>query len=96
MSKLEKNVLSLSVKTECAMRKAYSRIVEKLKDNSAEGYMDTLIKILIAVVLGVALLAALKTFIIDTFFPELEQQIMDMFTGTGSGAGGSGGAGGTP
>lgn len=89
MSAFEKKMLSLAIKAESKLENSRRKVAEKIKENTAEGYMDTLIKILISVVLGVALLAALKVFIIDKFFPELEQQIMDMFTGSGSSDGGA-------
>lgn len=87
MSAFEKKMLSLAIKAECKLENSRRKVAEKIKENTAEGYI--LIKILISVVLGVALLAALKVFIIDKFFPELEQQIMDMFTGSGSSDGGA-------
>lgn len=89
MSAFEKKMLSLAIKAECKLENSHRKVAEKIKEDTAEGYMDTLIKILISVVLGVALLAALKVFIIDKFFPELEQQIMDMFTASGSSDGGA-------
>lgn len=91
MEFLEKKMIMAAVKIDCAIDSCRRKFAEKMNEKTAEGYMDTLIKILIAVVLGVALLAALKTFIIDKFFPELEDQIMDMFTGGTGGSGGSGG-----
>lgn len=92
MKAFEMRLLSMAVRAVNTVKGRCRRITEKLGDESAEGYMDTLIKILISVVLGVALLAALKLFIFDKFFPELEQQIMDMFAGTSDPAGGGGGA----
>lgn len=50
-----------------------------LAGNSGEGYIDTAIKILIAVVLGALLLFTLYTLFGDTVLPKLEQAINDMF-----------------
>ena len=50
-----------------------------LVGNSGEGYIDTAIKILIAVVLGALLLFTLYTLFGDTVLPKLEQAINDMF-----------------
>ena len=50
-----------------------------LVGNSGEGYIDTAIKILIAVVLGALLLFALYTLFGDTVLPKLEEAINDMF-----------------
>ena len=46
---------------------------------SGEGYIDTAIKILIAVVLGALLLFTLYKLFGDTVLPKLEEAINDMF-----------------
>ena len=56
---------------------AFSR--RALAGNSGEGYIDTAIKILIAVVLGALLLFTLYTLFGDTVLPQLEDAINDMF-----------------
>ena len=56
---------------------AFSR--RALAGNSGEGYIDTAIKILIAVVLGALLLFTLYKLFGDTVLPKLEQSINDMF-----------------
>lgn len=91
MNYIEKKMMTVILKAESAIKNAENSLKSKLKENTAEGYMDTLIKILISVVLGVALLAALKLLILDKLFPELEEQILAMFTGNSDA-----GAGGTP
>ena len=50
-----------------------------LAGNAVEGYIDTAIKILIAVVLGALLLFTLYKLFGDTVLPKLEQSINDMF-----------------
>lgn len=85
MNFIEKKMLTVVLNAESAIKNAGEKLRSKLYENDADGYMDTLIKILISVVLGVALLAALKVLILDKVFPELEQQIIDMFTGGSSG-----------
>lgn len=50
-----------------------------LAGNAGEGYIDTAIKILIAVVLGALLLFTLYTLFGDTVLPKLEEAINDMF-----------------
>ena len=50
-----------------------------LAGNSGEGYIDTAIKILIAVVLGALLLFTLYNLFGDTVLPKLEESINDMF-----------------
>ena len=54
-----------------------------LAGNRAEGYIDTAIKILIAVVLGGLLLAGLYSFFGDTVLPTLVDRIKEMFNYAG-------------
>lgn len=65
---------------------------ERLRSNKGAAYVDLLIKILIAVVVG-ALILGLLVMLVNTLWPELSAQIMDMFN-AGGGAGGGGEAGG--
>ena len=52
-------------------------------NRSGEGYIDTAIKILIAVVLGALLLAGLYALFGETVLPTLVQRIKDMFNYNG-------------
>jgi uncharacterized membrane protein (DUF485 family) len=54
-----------------------------LAGNRAEGYIDTAIKILIAVVLGALLLAGLYSLFGDTVLPTLVDRIKEMFNYAG-------------
>ncbi len=65
-------------------------IAEKVMDNRGSDYVETLIKILIAVVVGALLLGGL-TMLFNTLWPQVTQQIIDMFTGgtTSTPSGGS-------
>ena len=47
--------------------------------NAGEGYIDTAVKILIAVVLGALLLGLLYALFKDTIMPTVTQKINDMF-----------------
>ena len=51
---------------------------------SGEGYIDTAVKILIAVVLGALLLAGLYALFGDVVMPTLYQRIKDMFNYAGA------------
>ena len=51
----------------------------KLRENSGEGYVDTAVKILIAVVLGALLLAGLYALFNDTVLPTLVERVKEMF-----------------
>jgi len=50
-----------------------------LRSKDGEGFIDTAIKILIAVVIGALLLAGLYALFGETILPMLKQRIIDMF-----------------
>ena len=54
-----------------------------MKDTKGEHYVDTAVKILIAVVLGALLLAGLYALFGDVVMPTLTQRIQDMFNYAG-------------
>ncbi len=54
-----------------------------LTGNAGEGYIDTAVKILIAVVLGALLLGLLYALFKDTIMPTVTQKIKDMFNYAG-------------
>lgn len=54
-----------------------------LSDTSGEGYVDTAVKILTAVVLGALLLAGLYALFSETVMPTLTQRVKDMFNYAG-------------
>lgn len=54
-----------------------------MKDTKGENYVDTAVKILIAVVLGALLLAGLYALFGDVVMPTLTQRIQDMFNYVG-------------
>lgn len=56
---------------------------QKLAEQKAEGYVDTAIKILIAVVLGALLLAGLYALFNDTVLPTLVRRVQEMFNYAG-------------
>ena len=58
-------------------------LMKKLKEKKAEGYVDTAIKILIAVVLGALLLAGLYALFDDTVLPTLVRRVEEMFNYAG-------------
>lgn len=58
-------------------------LMKKLKEKRAEGYVDTAIKILIAVVLGALLLAGLYALFDDTVLPTLVRRVEEMFNYAG-------------
>ena len=68
MSKMKKKMMYLT-----------NRAVVALTNNSAEGFVDTGIKILISVVVGAALLAGLYALYGDTILPTLKTKIEGLF-----------------
>ena len=54
-----------------------------MKDTKGENYVDTAVKILIAVVLGALLMAGLYARFGDVVMPTLTQRIQDMFNYAG-------------
>ena len=54
-----------------------------MKDTKGENYVDTAVKILIAVVLGALLLAGLYTLFGDVVMPTLTEKIQGMFNYAG-------------
>ena len=84
MKKLFKNVAN-SVKTTAANIKssvvAFNR--RAVCGNAGEGYIDTAVKVLIAVVLGALVLAGLYAVLNDTIMPTVTQRIQEMFNYAG-------------
>lgn len=50
-----------------------------ISNNAGEGYIDTAVKVLIAVVLGALVLAGLYAVLNDTVMPTVTQRIQEMF-----------------
>lgn len=55
------------------------QIRNKLKENKGEGYVDSGIKILIAVVIGALLLGGLYLLFDGTILPTLKTKVINMF-----------------
>ena len=79
MNTVKKKAEGMGVKVMC--KTAQAKAV--LADNSAEGYIDTAVKILVAVVLGALLLAGLYALLGETVLPLLTQRIKEMFNYAG-------------
>lgn len=81
MKKLFKNVAT-SVKATAVNIKssvvAFNR--RAVCGNAGEGYIDTAVKVLIAVVLGALVLAGLYAILNDTVMPTVTQKITEMFS----------------
>ena len=83
-NKMSNTVKTMTCKAHCAMTCARARLSTSLCDTRGEGYIDTAVKILIAVVLGALLLAGLYALFGDVVMPTLNQRIKDMFNYAGA------------
>ena len=75
-----KNILRKA--DEFITRKAVAVMVA-VSNNRGEGYIDTAVKILVAVVLGALLLAGLYALFGEVVMPTLEERIKEMFNYAG-------------
>ena len=78
-----KNIKRQLVNYRNAMVMHMWNVKNKLQDTSGEGYEDTAIKILIAVVLGALLQAGLYALFNDTVLPTLVRRVQEMFDYSG-------------
>ena len=78
-NKMSNTVKTMTCKPHCAMTCARARLSDPLCNTCGEGYIDTAIKILIAVVLGALLLAALTLIFNDTVIPRITSEIEGLF-----------------
>lgn len=65
------------------MKKMKMRAMAVLKNRNAEGFVDTAIKILMAVVIGALVLAGLYAMFGDIVLPTLTRRITEMFNYAG-------------
>ena len=72
MNKVSGKMSTLTVRTHCA-----------LANRKGEGFVDSGVKILIAVVIGALLLAGLYVLFDETILPTLTQKIKDLFNYAG-------------
>lgn len=75
--------IAAKCKCDAAMNDFRSFNRRALSGNAGEGYIDTAVKILIAVVIGALLLAGLYALFNDTVMPTLKSKIEGMFNYAG-------------
>lgn len=80
MKKITNSVKSTAVKLKNSFI-AFNR--RAICCNAGEGYIDTAVKVLIAVVLGALVLAGLYAILNDTVMPTVTQKITEMFSYNG-------------
>ena len=76
---MRKTMIQLKVRV---ARKAF-QIRQALTDRSGEGFVDTAIKILMAVVVGALVLAGLYALFDETVLPTLTRRVQEMFNYAG-------------
>ena len=75
------------------MKKFFAKVKAVLEGKRAEGYIDTAVKMIIAVVIGALLLGGLYFIFNDMILPGLAERIQDMFDSPGAGGNNGGGGG---
>ena len=75
------------------MKKFFAKVKAVLEGKRGEGYIDTAVKMIIAVVIGALLLGGLYYIFNTLILPGLAERIQDMF-GSPGGGGNDGGGGG--
>ena len=75
------------------MKKIFAKVKAVLEGKRGEGYIDTAVKMIIAVVIGALLLGGLYYIFNTLILPGLAERIQDMF-GSPGGGGNNGGGGG--
>ena len=73
----------IMIKTKSFLERQAVAVKNAVSDNHGEGYIDTAVKILIAVVLGALLLAGLYALFGEVVMPTLEERINEMFNYAG-------------
>ena len=79
----EKSVRKKMNKVAESMKVTAGKAVQLLKDKKGENYVDSAVKILIAVVIGALLLAGLYALFNDVVMPTLTTKIQTMFNYAG-------------
>lgn len=79
LNKMKKKLSFLALKIRTRLTLEYLDIKSLLCSQRGEGFVDTAIKILIAVVIGALILAGLYALFGETILPTLKQRITDMF-----------------
>ena len=72
-------IIKTLIKGQVVKEIMFSKVKRALKSNKGEGYVDTGVKILMAVVLGALRMGGLYLLIKTTILPTLTQKITDMF-----------------
>jgi len=83
LSALKQSIVSVVSRIKSEVRMAAFSVQTTLATGKAEGYVDSGVKILIAVVIGALLLAGLYTLFNTNIMPTVSQKITSLFGYTG-------------
>jgi len=79
MKKLFKNIAKTAKTAAINCQTSLAAFHRAVCGNAGEGYIDTAVKVLIAVVLGALVLAGLYAVLNDTVMPTVTERIQEMF-----------------
>ena len=79
LQKIRTKVQSALLSARAGMTAAVQNVRAQVSSDRAEGYVDTGVKILIAVVIGALLLSLLYALFANTIFPQLSERIEELF-----------------
>jgi len=79
LNKIKRNLSNTAVNIRDHLTLKYLTVKTLLCSQRGEGFVDTAIKILMAVVIGALVLAGLYALFGETVLPTLKQRITDMF-----------------
>lgn len=79
-----KMAVNYNLRKGMALENIKRNVKKSIKSKSGEGYVDTAVKILIAVVIGALLLAGIYLLMDKTVLPTVTQKVTDMFNYTGN------------
>jgi hypothetical protein len=79
LNKIKRNLSNMAVKIRDHLTMKYMTAKTLLCSQRGEGFVDTAIKILMAVVIGALILAGLYALFGETILPTLKQRITNMF-----------------
>lgn len=83
MRKLRNRIVFKALAARSAAREQALALKAKLADTTGEGYVDTAIKIIIAVVIGGLLLAGLVLLFNNVIMPRVNTEVTDLFDAAG-------------
>lgn len=85
MKAIKKKLVFKAMAAREAAKERALKLKARLCETNGEGYVDTAVKIIIAVVIGGLLMAGLVLLFNSTIFPSVTEKVNDLFNGGGGG-----------